>query len=55
MAYGGNNMIDSKWLVEAIKLIQSGMIDRCEKNGIIVYRVKNIIRIDIKDNIEVVE
>lgn len=48
-------MIDSKWITEAVRLIQSGMIDKCEKNGIIVYRVKNIIRIDIKDNIEVVE
>ena len=38
----------AEWLVKAIETIQSGIADKLEKDGIKVYRVKEIIRIDYK-------
>jgi hypothetical protein len=41
--------IDTKWLTEAVDIISKGMADRLTKGNITVYRVKNTIRIDIKE------
>lgn len=41
--------IDTNWLEEAVALISKGMADRLTKGNITVYRVKNIIRVDIKE------
>lgn len=47
--------ISSKWIVKAIDTIKSGLCQRLEKDGVIVYQCGKIIRIDIKENVEVVE
>lgn len=41
--------IDTKWLTEAVAIISKGTADRLTKGNITVYRVKNIIRVDIKE------
>lgn len=41
--------IDTNWLTEAVAIISEGMADRLTKGNITVYRVINIIRIDIKE------
>lgn len=40
-------MIDMEWLNKAIATIQSGIADKLTKGNVTVYRVVNIIRIDI--------
>ena len=40
----------AEWIVKAIETIQSGVADKLEKDNVKVYRVVNVIRIDIKDN-----
>lgn len=42
--------MDMLWLASAIATIQSGVADKMIKDNITVYRVKNIIRIDIKED-----
>lgn len=42
--------MDMKWLQKAIDTIRSGIADKLSKDNITVYRVKNIIRIDIKED-----
>ena len=42
--------MDMIWLQKAIETIQNGIADKLSKDNITVYRVKNIIRIDIKEN-----
>ena len=42
--------IDTDWLTEAVAIISKGTADRLTKGNITVYRVKNIIRIDIKED-----
>lgn len=41
--------IDTNWLTEAVAIISKGIADRLTKGNITVYRVTNIIRIDIKE------
>lgn len=41
--------VDTDWLTEAVAIISKGMADRLTKGNITVYRVKDIIRIDIKE------
>lgn len=41
--------IDTNWLTEAVTLISKGVADKLTKENITIYRVKNIIRIDIKE------
>lgn len=41
--------IDTDWLTEAVDIISKGMADRLTKGNITIYRVKNIIRVDIKE------
>ena len=41
--------IDTDWLTEAMAIISKGTADRLTKGNITVYRVVNIIRIDIKE------
>lgn len=41
--------IDTNWLTEAVDIISKGVADRLTKGNITVYRVVNIIRIDIKE------
>lgn len=42
--------IDTIWLKEAVLFILKGGADRLTKENVTVYRVKNIIRIDIKED-----
>ena len=44
-----DNMI---WLQKAIQIISDGIAEKLTNGNVTVYRVKNIIRIDIK-NVEV--
>lgn len=39
----------AEWIVKAVETIKSGIADRLEKDNVKVYRVVNVIRIDIKD------
>lgn len=41
--------VDTDWLTEAVAIISKGMADRLTKGNITVYRVKSIIRVDIKE------
>ena len=41
--------VDTDWLAEAVAVISKDMADRLTKGNIAVYRVKNIIRVDIKE------
>lgn len=41
--------MDTAWLEKAIETIHSGIADKLCKDNVTVYRVKNIIRIDIKE------
>lgn len=47
-AEGGRTMMNTEWLIKAIETIKAGIADKLTKDNITVYRVKNIIRIDIK-------
>lgn len=42
--------MDFVWLETAIKTVQMRIVDKLCKDDITVYRVKNIIRIDIKED-----
>lgn len=41
-------MFDISLLKDAIELVKDSVIDKCEVNNVKIYRVKDIIRIDIK-------
>lgn len=43
-------MIDMKWLQKAINTVKSGIANRLSKDNVTIYRVGNIIRIDIKED-----
>lgn len=47
--------ISAKWIVQAVNVIKSGLAQKLEKDGVIIYKCGKIIRIDIKENIEVEE
>ena len=40
--------MDMNWLKKAIETVESGIADKLSKDNITVYKVKNIIRVDIK-------
>lgn len=42
-------VIDTDWLSKAIETIQNKIADKLSKDNVTVYRVKNIIRVDIKE------
>ena len=42
--------INAEWLEEALRAIRGGICDKLTKDNVTVYRVKNIIRIDIKED-----
>ena len=42
-----------KWMEQAIQTIQSGIADKLTKDNITIYRVKDIIRIDIKGEVQI--
>lgn len=42
--------MDMEWLAKAVETIRSGIADKLSKGDVTVYRVKNIIRIDIKED-----
>ena len=44
-----------KWMEQAIQTIQSGIADKLTKDNITIYRVKDIIRIDIKGEVQIVK
>ena len=37
-------------VIEAIETIHSGIADKLQKDNVTVYKVKNIIRIDVKES-----
>ena len=39
----------AEWIVKAIETIKSGVADKLKKDNVKVYRVVNIIRIDVKE------
>ena len=39
----------AEWIVKAVETIKTGVADKLEKDNVKVYRVVNVIRIDIKD------
>ena len=41
-------IMDMEWLKKAIETIKAGIADKLQKDNITIYRVKNVIRIDIK-------
>ena len=41
--------IDMDWLSKAIETIQNKIADKLTKDNVTIYRVKNIIRVDIKE------
>lgn len=40
--------MNMEWLKKAIETIKAGIADKLQKDNITIYRVKNIIHIDIK-------
>ena len=42
--------MDTVWVQKAIETIKSGIADKLSKDNVTIYRVKNIIRIDIKED-----
>lgn len=47
--------INSQWIVQAVNAIKSGLAQKLEKGGVTVYSCGKIIRIDIKETVEVEE
>ena len=43
-------MMDMEWMKKAIETIKSGIADKLTKDNVTIYRVKNIVRIDIKES-----
>lgn len=43
----GNKIINTEWFIKAVNAIQDGIADKLSKENVTVYRVVNIIRIDI--------
>ena len=41
--------MNTEWILKAVETIKSGIADKLTKDNITIYRVKNIIRIDIKE------
>ena len=41
--------MNTEWILKAVETIKSGVADKLMKDNITIYRVKNIIRIDIKE------
>lgn len=44
-----------EWMAQMMQLIHDHQIDKAEKDNVVMYRVKNIIRIDIKEGKEDVQ
>ena len=44
------NTPTAKWIEQAVQTIKCGFADKLTYHGVTVYRVKNIIRIDIKED-----
>nr|DAJ55462.1 MAG TPA: hypothetical protein [Caudoviricetes sp.] len=42
------DLITAEWILEAVKIIESGKFDKLECYGVKVYRCGNVIRIDVK-------
>ena len=47
--------INSKWIAQAVNAIKNGLAQKLEKDGVTVYLCGKIIRIDIKETVEVEE
>lgn len=42
-------MIDIVWLMDALDVIKKGLADKLNKDNVTIYKVKNVIRVDIKE------
>lgn len=36
------------WVAQAVAILESGLADKLSKENVTAYRVKNIVRVDIK-------
>ena len=52
---GRRMTVNSKWIVQAINAIKNGLAQKLEKDGVTVYSCGKVIRIDIKETVEVEE
>lgn len=43
-------MIDVTWLSKAINTVHDRIADKLTKDNVTVYRVQNVIRVDIKES-----
>ena len=43
----------ANWIIQAVNAIKNGLAQKLEKDGVTVYSCGNIIRINIKKNVEV--
>lgn len=41
--------MNTEWILKAVDTIRNGIADKLTKDNVTVYRVKNVIRIDIKE------
>jgi hypothetical protein len=39
----------AEWIIEAIKIIKSGVASKLEKDNVTIYKCGKIIRVDIKE------
>ena len=47
--------LNSEWIIKAVSAIKSGLAQKLEKDGVIVYSCGKVIRVDIKETVEVEE
>lgn len=47
--------ISAKWIAQAVKVIKDGLAQKLEKDGVTVYSCGKIVRVDIKESVEVEE
>lgn len=43
------------WLKKAVTLVSNGIADKLSKEGVTVYRVGKMVRVDIKDNVKEID
>ena len=41
--------MNTEWIIKAVETIKNGIADKLTKDNITIYRVKDIVRIDIKE------
>ena len=44
--------ITAEWILKAVEAVRSGLAQKLENNGVIVYACGTIVRIDIKNSVK---